>query len=172
MQRMTIDPISDNSDATVDAIFSMQTQFPPKLRCTRLEVADYLSNEYVGFFLKINGDIAGYVLTIPHDVAVEKYQRHDKEFKKDSARYYMEQVAIKPEHRKGRTFLLLCHTLFSELMNRDINSISSHLVTTGGVNKILEGFFGRLATKRRMVYMPYFGKDPFEYVEASLKENL
>lgn len=172
MQELTTYLITDITEATINTILSMQPLFPLKLRCSRQEIVNNLRQEQnISLFLEENKVIKGYVLAIPQDMAVEEYQHDDPHISKDPTRYYIDQVAVLPEERKGLAFLYLGYGLLEELGKRDINKVSSHLLTTNGVDKIIGKIFGPMSTERRIVHMPRYGDDPFEYMEVTYTKS-
>jgi len=168
MQRLKTYLITDITSTTINAILDMQTLFPIKLRYTRQEIVENLSFEKnISLFLEENEVVTGYALAIPQDVAVEEHQLDDPYIKNDPMRYYIDQVAILPAERKGLAFLHLGYGLLEELEKRGINKVSSHLLTTNGVNKIIGKIFGPMSTVRRTVHMPRYCDEPFEYMEVT-----
>lgn len=119
------------------------------------------------FFLKQGGRPIGYVLAVPQDLAVEDMKEDDPLMRADPARMYIDQVAVMPEERRGLAFLHLGYALLEEMARRGLKKVSSHLLISNGVNLIIGKIFGPMSTERRIVYMPKYGDDPFEYMEVT-----
>ena len=167
MKKLSTSLITDVTEDTINIIFNMQSYFKEKLRYTRQEIIQNLNSEQnIGIFLEDNHVVVGYVFAVPHDLALKEFQLDDPLVKEDSSRYYIDQVSVLPEARKGLAFLHLGYSLFDELGKRGMNKVSSHLSTTNGVHKIIGRSFGHMYTTSRHVHMACWD-DIFEYIEVT-----
>jgi len=115
-----------------------------------------------------NGKRAGYLLAIPHDVAIEELKNDDPEIEKDSGKYYIETIGIIPESRgkKGLSFML--QKLVEECRDRGIKRISLHARISNNLSEIIRKKFEIIKTRRIEKWRYYNFEEPTDYIEAVL----
>jgi len=160
--------IKDFNNDVVAKIVSLEPLFPNKVRYNEGIIAEYLqAPNFIHMFLKRGNEVIGYLFSLPHDYVVNELKNDDPLMRKDSGRYYIDQVAVIPEERKGLAFLHLGYALLDELSTRGLNRVSSHVLATNGLHKIIGRIFNNMITERRFVYLPRYGDDLFEYMEVT-----
>ncbi len=161
---------TEQGGEAVDSIMDLQRLFPPKLRYTRQEIEAHVNDPgNLALFLLRDDKVSGYILAFPQDAAVEMLKMDDPLMRKDSQRYYIDQVAVKPDEHGSLEFLDLAYALLEELGRRGINRVSSHLLSANGLDKTVHEIFGPMSTECRQVCMPDCDDAPFLYMEVTYR---
>ena len=80
----------------------------------------------------------GFLFAIPHNDAVEELKDHDPLMEKDSAAYYIENVAILPACQKKGALGKMLAVLREELRKRGIFRISMHARVLNGLSRNIQ----------------------------------
>lgn len=125
--------------------------------------------ENINVFLKEGEKNVGYILAIPHNVALEDLNKVDPEMKADSKRFYVETIEILPDYRKGRGFLKMILTLIDEAGKRGVDNFSMHARVENGLSNVVQKYFRKMIRKvRRIENWPYYyNGEPTDYIEGT-----
>lgn len=167
-ETLSTELITTFNEDVISKIASLEQLFPSKTRYDEDTINKFLKNDgWIHMFLKRDENVIGYIFALPHNYVVDELRIDDPDMKMDQYRYYLDQVAMIPEERKGYAFLQLVYDLLDELDKRGISKISSHILATNGLNKLIVRIFGSMMTEVRNVNLPVYGNDPFTYIEGT-----
>jgi ribosomal protein S18 acetylase RimI-like enzyme len=160
--------LHSNSEELVKEILELEPFLPLNIQDTEEGIRENLNNRsYINIILKKDNRIIGYILSIPHNEAVRELKNDDMQMKEDDGRYYIDQIVVHPDFRKGMILLKLVYATFEEGVRRGFNKFSSHVLATDGLNKLMKRKFGKQLTEQRMVNLPIYNNAPFEYMEMT-----
>ncbi len=126
------------------------------------------AKENVHIFLKDGQKNIGYLLAIPHNIAVEELKDCDPLMRKNPGAYYIETISILPDHRGQGGWKLLLQTLAGELLKKGVMEITLHArVSNGFSQKVQKEFVAqKIRTIEKWKYYNY--EEPTEYLEVEL----
>jgi ribosomal protein S18 acetylase RimI-like enzyme len=120
-------------------------------------------------FLKHGDKRVGYLLAIPHDVAVAELINDDPMMKNDPTKYYIETAGIIPEYRGKSGLTIMMKRLVAECINKGITKLSMHARVNTGLSNIMQSMF-KVAEVRRIESWPYYSfEEPTDYIEVILE---
>jgi len=130
---------------------------------------EMLSNtRNIHIILVDSGERVGYLHSIPHNDAVKELEYDDPAMKNDDMMYYIETVAILPDHRGGKGFSKMLQLLITELKLRGIKKLALHARVVNSLSENIRAKFGTAAIRRIEKWRYYNFEEPTDYYEVPL----
>lgn len=166
-QELNFEVMQHVSEDDFQAILSLESLFPEKIRDDKLRVRENFNNSRnIKIIMRENDSIVGYALAIPHNDALADLIEDDPLMEPDDYRYYIDKIAVISRLRKGTLFLRFVDAIFEEARKRDILNVSSHILCSNGLDKIISLMYRRRITKKRFTFLPSYGSSEFMYVDV------
>lgn len=125
----------------------------------------------IHIFLKYKEKRVGYLLAIPHDIAVAELIKHDTMMKNDPAKYYIETAGIIPEYRGKNGLIIMIKMLASECNKTGITKLSMHARVNTGLSKKIQSLFKVSEVRRIQIWRYYNYEEPADYLEVILDKK-
>lgn len=155
-------------DEYLKTIMKLEPLFPIKIQDREEKIRENLKTAAnINVFLKKDEQVVGWILATPHNDAVNELRNDDTGMKEDPARYYIDKLAVIPEHRQGLIFVHLIYAMFEEANRRGFHKFSTHVLCGNGLNKVIMKLFKHTLTERRKVLLAINGNATFEYLEGN-----
>jgi len=158
-----------NEDILKDILFVNRFSFPPGWQSN--DAGEYYRimlqvSDNIGIILKDSEKIVGFLMAIPHPIAIEELKTDDPEMKDDKDRYYIETVGILPEYTGKGGFSLMLDKLLEALMKNEIKLSLHARVINGFTEKIQKKL--RVSMIRRIEKWRYYHfLEPTDYIEGT-----
>ena len=118
-------------------------------------------------------EVVGYLLAVPHNKVYEELKADDPAMKQDAERFYIETIAVAPEHRNGRGSFKMILAMIEEAGRRGCNKFSMHTRVDNGLSRTVQKYFGEMITEvRRIENWPYYyNGEPTEYMLGTYEKK-
>jgi ribosomal protein S18 acetylase RimI-like enzyme len=116
--------------------------------------------------LKHQERTVGFLVAIPHNVAVAELKSDDEFMEQDPKSYYIENVAIHPAYRGKNGLSVMLETLRDELRTRGVSRISLHARVSNNLSKNIQKNMKVIRIRRIDAWKYYDYQEPADYIEA------
>lgn len=159
------------NNETFAVVMELESFFPKMIKYPLEKLREHFENPAnVHMFLERDGLVIGYILATPHNDAVKELAQDDPFMKSHEDCYYIDQIVVAPNERRGLIFLVLVNGLIGTLEEMGVKRISSHILATGRLHMVISRSFRKTLIERRMIRLKMHGNELFEYMEAWCKK--
>ena len=122
----------------------------------------------MNILLTANEKNVGYLLAIPHNVALTELKDADSHMKEDLNRFYIETAAILPAFRGKNGLNIMLDKLAEQCKNRDISKLSMHARVYTGLSQKMQKMYVVTKMRRIQKWKYYNSQEPTDYLEVAL----
>jgi len=159
--------LENMSEEDVQGIIAIDREIFPTMPVEEEEIRETLLSKGVQVVLKTrNGNLAGYIISLPHDEALEMLADIDTELVEVENGLYIESIGILPECRSTKNLSELWGAFSTRAREKGFKTITAHVRVSEGLSSVFQKRMG--AVKHRTIENWADFDEPFDYLEFRL----